>query len=301
MAQASLLTGCARSMRLSAACSGVSATTRCTKTPGRWTFSRVELAGLDESLDLGDRDAPGRRRERVEVAGALVETRLPCRSPTQARTSAKSVTMPLLEDVVRAPSTRTRGSPSAGERARPCRRRRTATAARPRRPGCRPRRGCRTRGSRPRRRAAARRACPAGSARPRARRWRNCRSNSLFSPTYDDVIRGIRLARSSTPRPQSSTPQLLDTTRGRSAGLEQRLDQHGRDAAEPEPADRERRAVADVGDGLGGAGPTTLVPHRCLFLRAARGWWRWPCRRPRTWSAGRSGSRCAACGAPAWS
>ena len=40
---------------------------------------------------------------------------------------------------------------------------------------------------------------------------RNCRSNSLFSPTYDDVILRMRLAFSRMPRPQSSTPQLLLT------------------------------------------------------------------------------------------
>ena len=40
---------------------------------------------------------------------------------------------------------------------------------------------------------------------------RNCRSNSLFSPTYDEVILRMRLAFSSTPRPQSSTPQLFET------------------------------------------------------------------------------------------
>ncbi|KQR91231.1 hypothetical protein ASF93_07720 [Microbacterium sp. Leaf347] len=40
---------------------------------------------------------------------------------------------------------------------------------------------------------------------------RNCRSNSLFSPTYDDVILRMRRAFSSTPRPQSSTPQLFET------------------------------------------------------------------------------------------
>jgi len=41
---------------------------------------------------------------------------------------------------------------------------------------------------------------------------RNCRSNSLFSPTYDDVIFRMRCAASRMPRPQSSTPQLLLTT-----------------------------------------------------------------------------------------
>jgi hypothetical protein len=34
---------------------------------------RVELAGLDELLDLGDGHPSGHRRERVEVAGRLVE------------------------------------------------------------------------------------------------------------------------------------------------------------------------------------------------------------------------------------
>src|SRR5690606_33095749 len=41
---------------------------------------------------------------------------------------------------------------------------------------------------------------------------RNWRSNSLFSPTYELIIFAIRRAPSSTPRPQSSTPQLLLTT-----------------------------------------------------------------------------------------
>src|ERR1039458_4827833 len=40
---------------------------------------------------------------------------------------------------------------------------------------------------------------------------RNWRSNSLFSPTYDPVVRRIRLAPSSRPRPHPSTPQLLLT------------------------------------------------------------------------------------------
>ena len=34
-------------------------------------------------------------------------------------------------------------------------------------------------------------------------------------------------------------------------------------------------------------------------VRAARGWWRWPGRRPRTWSAGRTWRRWPACGARA--
>ncbi len=39
---------------------------------------------------------------------------------------------------------------------------------------------------------------------------RYCRANSLFSPTYDDTIRRSRFSISSRPRPQSSTPQLLE-------------------------------------------------------------------------------------------
>ena len=39
--------------------------------PGVWTCVRIELAGLDQLLDLGDRDAAGGRRHRVEVARGL--------------------------------------------------------------------------------------------------------------------------------------------------------------------------------------------------------------------------------------
>src|SRR5437870_797533 len=40
---------------------------------------------------------------------------------------------------------------------------------------------------------------------------RNWRSNSAFSPTYDDTILRICFVCSSSPRPQSSTPALLET------------------------------------------------------------------------------------------
>ena len=62
-----------RSMRFSVACSAPSATTRCTKIPGSVDVVGVELARLDELLDLGDRDPPGHRDQRVEVARGLVE------------------------------------------------------------------------------------------------------------------------------------------------------------------------------------------------------------------------------------
>lgn len=41
---------------------------------------------------------------------------------------------------------------------------------------------------------------------------RYCRSNSLFSPTYDEIIRLICLVCRRSPRPKSSTPALLLTT-----------------------------------------------------------------------------------------
>src|SRR5512137_1825857 len=40
---------------------------------------------------------------------------------------------------------------------------------------------------------------------------RNCRSNSLFSPTYDEIILLIWRVASSSPRPKPSTPALLLT------------------------------------------------------------------------------------------
>ena len=91
---------------------------------------------------------------------------------------------------------------------------------------------------------------------------RNCRSNSLFSPTYEEVVRAIRLADSRTPRPHSSMPQLFETTR-RPAGalLVQGADQHARDAAQAEAADRDRGALADVGDGLGRTADGLVQTH----------------------------------------
>src|SRR5262249_56420652 len=41
--------------------------------------------------------------------------------------------------------------------------------------------------------------------------FRYCRSNSAFSPTYDDTILRICFVCSRRPRPQSSTPALFET------------------------------------------------------------------------------------------
>jgi hypothetical protein len=74
----------------------------------------------------------------------------------------------------------------------------------------------------------------------------------LFSPTYDAMTRRIRCAKE-----ELAEPPLVHTTVVRhrlqlpGALLEQRVDQHDRDAAEPEATDRDRRAVGDVGHRLG--------------------------------------------------
>ncbi len=73
------------------------------------------------------------------------------------------------------------------------------------------------------------------------------RSNSLFSPTYDETIFSICLLRSRIPRPKSSTPQLLETTVSPSRPeLAQRGDAVLRDAAQAEAAGEDGGAVRDV-------------------------------------------------------
>ena len=44
---------------------------RCTKMPGVWIVVGIELARLDQLLDLGDRDAAGGGHHRIEVARGL--------------------------------------------------------------------------------------------------------------------------------------------------------------------------------------------------------------------------------------
>ena len=52
--------------------------------------------------------------------------------------------------------------------------------------------------------------------------------------------------------------------------LEQRVDEHRRDAAQPEAADRDRRAARDVGDGLGGARDHLVHGRSSLSSRPGR-------------------------------
>ena len=105
----------------------------------------IELAGLDQLLDLGDRDPPGHRAERVEVARRRVEDEVAVRSP--AATHEREVR----DDA--SSSTYSRPSNSrvsfCGERDRDrAVGGRSARAGRPRRPACRRRPGCRTPGCR---------------------------------------------------------------------------------------------------------------------------------------------------------
>ena len=241
------------SIRLSAACSGVSATTRCTKTPGVWTSLGSSSPGLDQLLDLGDRDPPAHRGQRVEVARgvAVDEVAVPVAlpGPHQAEVGDDR----LLQHVLRGPRrSRTPGSPSAGEatitlpsasyrHGRPPSATWVPTPVAVKNAGM-PDPPARIRSA----------SVPCGVSSTSSSPERYCRANSLFSPTYDETIRRSRFSDSSRPSPQSSTPQLFDTaSRSVVPGLQQRVDQHRRDAAQPEPAHRQRRAVRDVGDRLG--------------------------------------------------
>ena len=60
-------------MRFSAACSARQGHHPLDEDAGQVDLVGVELAGLDELLDLGDGDPAGHGAERVEVAGRLVE------------------------------------------------------------------------------------------------------------------------------------------------------------------------------------------------------------------------------------
>ena len=228
-----------RSMRF---CRGAT-TTRWTKTPGVWIALGIELADLDELLDLGDRDLPGRGRHRIEVARRLPIDEVARAGPPSRRRPSRS------RRRCRARG-RTRGRRSSSS---PC----PAATSVPT-PGGRVEAG----DARAARRASARRACPAARARPRAR------PTGTGARTRRSLRRrrrpscGSGGARRSSPRPQSSTPQLFETTvrswtprRTRAAirfsGIPQR----------PKPADDEGRAVGDVPDGLVGGGDD-LLDHR---------------------------------------
>ena len=81
---------------------------------------------------------------------------------------------------------------------------------------------------------------------------RYCRANSLFSPTYDATIRRNRFsAEQPAQAPVVDAAVVRDRLEVGRPGLQDRLDQHRRDPAQPESTHRQRRAVGDVGDRLG--------------------------------------------------
>src|SRR6478735_6383036 len=150
--------------------------------PGRWMPSGSSSPGSTSSSTCAMQTRPAIAASGLKLRADLLKTRLPCRSPRRAWTRAKSVTMA-------SSSTNSRGSPSRSKV-------RTSflgdAIAEP-----------------PARSFSA--SVPCGVSSSSSSPERNCRSNSLFSPTYDDVILRMRLAFRSTPSPQSSTPQLLLT------------------------------------------------------------------------------------------
>ena len=108
------------------------------------------------------------------------------------------------------------------------------------------------RGCRRHRRAAARPACPAGSARPRARRRGTAARTPCSRRRSELIVCAMRPAPSRMPSPKSSTPQLFETTVRPSAPCSGSAAISSGDAAEAEAADGERGAGRDVGDGLAG-------------------------------------------------
>ena len=104
---------CRFSIRLSAACSGVSAHHPLHEDAGGVDVVRVELAGLDELLDLGDRDPPAHRGERVEVARrvAVDEVAVPVALPGAHQPEVGDDR--LLQDVLAALAVSNVASPSA--------------------------------------------------------------------------------------------------------------------------------------------------------------------------------------------
>ena len=139
------------------------------------------------------------------------KTRLPCRSPFQARTRPKSATSDSSSTNSLSPSAveKTRTS-LAGEatatlpassyfQGRPPSATWVPTPVAVKNAGM-PEPPARIRSAR----------VPCGVSSTSSSPARYCRANSLFSPTYDDTIRRSRFSISSRPRPQSSTPQLLE-------------------------------------------------------------------------------------------
>ena len=148
--------------------------------PGVWTCSGSSSPGSTSSSTSAIVIRPAIAHSGLKLRADSSKTRLPCRSPRAARTSAKSVTMAVLQHVLA--SVERRGSPSAARRPRPSRRCVAPRQAAVGDLGADAGRGVERRDARSRRRAAARPGCPAGVSSTSSSPERYCRANSLFSP-----------------------------------------------------------------------------------------------------------------------
>ena len=167
-------------------------TTRSTKTPGRCTSSGVISPGSTSSSTSAMVIRAGHAGQRVEVARRLVEHQVAVPVADRGADQREVGGQRGLQHVLA--GRRRRAPPWARWSPPRCRRRRSGSGCRPRRPACRRRWGCRRRGCRCRRRAAARPACPAGSARPPAAPDRYSRASSLLPPTKELIVFTIRPA-----------------------------------------------------------------------------------------------------------
>ena len=194
--------------------------------PGRVNLVGIELADLNQFLDLGDADfaASGDHRIEIsrcfsvnEVAGFVA---LPRFHERQLRRDAR------LEDVFVA--VEIFSSPCLQS------------------VWCRNRCACKIPESPRRPRAIVPRVCLAESARVRSSPASTCRSNSLFSPTYDAITFFTCRAVSKTPMPKPSTPALLPTMVRPFTPLSCNCgDQIFRNAAQPESAGGDRHVVVE--------------------------------------------------------
>ena len=197
----------------------------------------------------------------------LLKTRLPCRSPFQARTRAKSVTMACSRTYSRGSPVMSKSRVSlAGEpTATRAVRRRTATAARPRRPGCpTPVGGVEGRDTGP---AGAQ---PFGEGALRGQldlelALEVLAGELLVLPDVggDHPADLLGLEEDAQP-PVVDAAVVRDDLEVGDAALVQLGDENGGDAAQAETADGERGAVRDALDGLGGAGDDFVHAEHCI-------------------------------------
>ena len=219
----------------------------------------VEHARLDELVDLGDRDAPGHARERVEVAGRLLEAQVAVPVADRGTHEAEVGADGPLEHVLAGAAERVERAQLlrvAGER-------HGAVGGVAERHAAVGDRGARTRRGVERRDADAARAQPLGERALRGELDLDLAAEVLAGELLvladvrrdhpADAAGGEQLAEA----PAVDAAVVRDHLEVARALREQRPDEHDRHAREAEAADGERRSVGDVGDGLGGARVTS--------------------------------------------